>query len=74
MFLTNHKQYIRIAGLREMPSFQAISRRVRIIDLHSSNKDYYTAIGLKAITYNLTVIPNSELGEKLKKIMKIVIC
>ncbi len=57
-----------------MPSFKTLSRRVGIIDLHSSNKDYYTAIGLKAITYNLTVIPNSELGEKLMEIMKIVIC
>ncbi|ARD84164.1 hypothetical protein ACLIKE_08460 [Ferroplasma acidiphilum] len=63
-----------MSGLKEVPSFKTLSRRVRIIDLHSSNKDYYTAIGLKAITYNLTVIPNSELGEKLMEIMKIVIC
>jgi len=62
-----------MAGPREMPTFQAISRR-RIIDLHSSNKDYYTAIGLKIIAYNLTVIPNSKPGEKPREIMKIVIC
>ena len=39
IFLTNNKQYIRMAGLREIPSFQTLSRRARMIDLHSINME-----------------------------------
>ena len=41
---------------------------------YTVNRDYDTAIGLKAIAYNLMVISNRELGEKPRKIMKIVNC
>ncbi|WP_298277056.1 hypothetical protein [Ferroplasma sp.] len=41
---------------------------------HTVNRDYDTAIGLKTIVYNLMVISNRELGEKPRKIMKIVNC
>jgi hypothetical protein len=41
---------------------------------YTSKRDYDTAIDLKTIAFNLIVISNSELGEKPRKIMKIVIC
>ena len=41
---------------------------------HAKNRDYGTAISLRAIAYNLMVISNMELGEKPREIMKIVSC
>ena len=38
-FLTNHEEYIRMAGLNEIPSFQTLSRRARMIDLHAVNNE-----------------------------------
>lgn len=39
IFLTNNKQHIIMAGLREIPSFQTLSRRARVIDLHAINME-----------------------------------
>ena len=41
---------------------------------YTINRDYDTAMGIKAIAYNLMIISNRELGEKQRKIMKIVSC
>ena len=35
IFLTNHEEYIKMAGLNEIPSFQTLSRRARMIDVHA---------------------------------------
>jgi hypothetical protein len=37
-FLTNHEEYLRMIGLKEMPSFQTLSRRARKFDLHAINR------------------------------------
>ena len=37
-------------------------------------RSYDTAMGLKAIAYNLMVMSNMEAGEKPREIMKIVAC
>ena len=39
IFLTNYEDYIRMAGIKEIPSFQTLSRRARMIDLHAVNND-----------------------------------
>ena len=39
IFLTNHDEYLAMAGVREIPSFQTLSRRVRMIDLHAINRE-----------------------------------
>ena len=41
---------------------------------YTRNRDYGTAMGLKAIAYNLMVTSNREAGEKPREIMKIVAC
>ena len=41
---------------------------------YTRNRDYGTAMGLKAIAYNLIVISNRESGEKPREIIKIVAC
>ena len=41
---------------------------------YTSSRDYDTDIGLKTIAYNLMVISNRVLGEKPRRIMKIVNC
>ena len=38
------------------------------------NRDYDTAMGLKAIAYNLMVVSNMRSGEKAMEIKKIVVC
>ena len=38
------------------------------------NRSYDTAIGLKAIAYNLMIVSNVKAGEKPREIMKIVSC
>ena len=38
------------------------------------NRDYDTAMGLKAIAYNLMVVSNMKSGEKAREIKKIVVC
>lgn len=39
IFLTNHEEYIRMVGIKEIPSFQTLSRRARMIDLHAINNE-----------------------------------
>ena len=38
IFLTNHEEYLRMIGLKEIPSFQTLSRRARAFDLHAINR------------------------------------
>ena len=42
--------------------------------LDVKNRDYGTAMGLKAIAYNLMAILNMKSGEKAREIKKIVVC
>ena len=39
IFLTNHEEYIRMAGIKEIPSFQTLSRRARMMGHHAINGD-----------------------------------
>ena len=39
IFLINHEEYIRMAGLDEIPSFQTLSRRAIMPDLHAINME-----------------------------------
>jgi len=39
IFLANHGEYIAMMGLKEMPSFQTLSRRARMLDLHALNRE-----------------------------------
>ncbi len=41
---------------------------------YNRNRSYDTAIGLKAIAYNLMIISNIKMGNKPREIMKIVSC
>ena len=38
IFLTSHEEYLRMIGLKEIPSFQTLSRRSRSMDLHAMNR------------------------------------
>ena len=38
-FLTNHEEYLGMTGLKEIPSFQTLSRRARMLDLHAINRE-----------------------------------
>jgi len=49
IFFTNHKEYIRMAGITEIPSFQTLSRRARMIDLHSINKEITSFYSMESI-------------------------
>ena len=37
-FLTSHEEYLMMIGLKEIPSFQTLSRRARKFDLHAINR------------------------------------
>ncbi len=39
IFLTNHEEYLTMAGVKEIPSFQTLSRRARMLDLHAINRE-----------------------------------
>ena len=39
IFIINNKKYIRMAGIIEIPSFQTLSRRARMIDFHAINSE-----------------------------------
>ena len=41
---------------------------------YTGNRSYDTAVGLKAIAYNLMVISNIKMGNKPREIIKIVAC
>ena len=38
IFLRNHEEYLNMIVLKEIPSFQTLSRRSRLIDLHEINR------------------------------------
>ncbi|MFG1556081.1 MAG: transposase [Thermoplasmataceae archaeon] len=38
IFLTSHEEYLGIIDLKEIPSFQTLSRRARSMDLHAMNR------------------------------------
>ena len=40
IFLRNHEEYLNMIDLKEIPSFQTLSRRSRMIDLHALNKKF----------------------------------
>lgn len=37
IFLTKHEEYLRMMSLKKIPSFQALSRKSRINDVHAIN-------------------------------------
>ena len=39
IFLANHGEYLRMIDLKEIPSFQTLSRRARTLDLHAINRE-----------------------------------
>ena len=39
IFLTSHEEYLRMIGLKEITSFQTLSRRARSMDLHAINRE-----------------------------------
>ena len=41
---------------------------------YTRNRSFHTAIGLKAIAYNLMIVSNIKMGNKPREIMKIVSC
>ncbi len=38
IFLNNHEEYLAMVGVRDIPSFQTLSRRARSFDLHAINR------------------------------------
>ena len=49
IFLTSHEKYIRIIGIKEIPSFQALSRRARMIDSHAINMEIASLYSVESI-------------------------
>ncbi len=49
MFLTNHEEYLSMAGLKEIPSFQTLSRRARLLDLHAINREITFLYSMESI-------------------------
>ena len=49
IFLTNHEKYLRMIGIKEIPSFQTLSRRARMIDLHSLNMEIASLYSIESI-------------------------
>ena len=49
IFLTNHEEYLRMTGLKEIPSFQTLSRRSRMLDLHAINRKITSLYSVKSI-------------------------
>ncbi|WP_298277051.1 hypothetical protein [Ferroplasma sp.] len=49
IFLTNYEDYIRMAGIKEIPSFQTLSRRARMIDLHAINNEITSLYSIESI-------------------------
>ena len=49
IFFENHEEYLRMTGLEKIPSFQTISRRSRMMDLHSINSQITSIYSLESI-------------------------
>ena len=47
IFLTNHEDCIRMIGIKEIPSFQTLSRRARSMDLHAINRGIWFLFCMK---------------------------
>ena len=47
IFLINHEEYLRMIGLKEIPSFQTLSRRSRSMDLHAMNRSIALLYSMK---------------------------
>ena len=46
MFLRNHEEYMRIIGIKEIPSFQTLSRRACSFDMHAISSDIAMACSI----------------------------
>lgn len=49
ILLTNHEEYLEMAGLNDIPSFQTLSRRARKFDLHAINRAITFLYSMKEI-------------------------
>ena len=49
VFLINHEGYRRMIGLNEIPSFQTLSRRARMLDLHAVNREITFLYSMESI-------------------------
>ena len=49
IFLTSHEKYLRMIGIKEIPSFQTLSRRARMIDLHAVNNKIASLYSIESI-------------------------
>lgn len=49
IFLRNHGEYMRMIGVREIPSFQTLSRRARSFDIHEISSDIAMAYSMGTI-------------------------
>jgi hypothetical protein len=49
IFLTNHEEYLRMIGIREIPSFQTLSRSARLFDLHAINREVTFLYSMESI-------------------------
>ena len=47
VFLTSHEEYLRMIGLKEITSFQTLSRRARSMDLHAINRGIVLLYSMK---------------------------
>ena len=49
IFLRNHEEYAELIDLNEIPSFQTLSRRARMLDLHAINKEITYLYAMKSM-------------------------
>ena len=49
IFLASHEEHAMMAGLREIPSFQTLSRRARMLDLHAINVEISSDHSMESI-------------------------
>jgi hypothetical protein len=49
IFLNNHEEYLAMVGVRDIPSFQTLSRRARSFDLHAINREIVLLYSMKEI-------------------------
>ena len=56
-------------------TFSILEEKIKTENIwYVRNRSYDTAMGLKAIAYNLMIISNIKMGNKPREIMKIVSC
>ena len=48
-FLTNREEYIAMVGVKEIPGFQLLSRRARVLDLHTINGEIAFLYSMESI-------------------------